>query len=238
MRPSVLVGLAAAECLVLGCGQAAGDGTRVAPTEPSSVTATAASAPSTSSGPSSQEGTSSPPAEIRPTESSIVYPSDIRHVEVDDGTAASVAALWESATLVTTGTVQWVHSLGRPDLAEDEYADEFVAITIAPEEVLKGDEPAQVVLGWDALGVNPNGERVATLLANGLPPPIHGDRLLLFLVPADPAFVEALGGVPTHQFVQLDGVAYLDEAGNITETEDDSPLADAGTVSAVVDATT
>jgi hypothetical protein len=156
-------------------------------------------------------------------------------LEVDDGTATSISELSKKASLVTTGTVESVVSLGRPDLAEDEYADEFVAITITPEEVLKGDRPEHVVLGWDALNVNPDGERVAIWIANGVPPPTRGDRLLLFLVPADPAFVKELGGAPTHQLVQLDDVAFLDEAGAITHTEYGSPLAEARTVSVVAD---
>lgn len=115
-----------------------------------------------------------------------------------------------ASTLVIVGVVVDLQSLGRPNLAEDPYADEFLAVTIRTTETIKGQPTDEVVLGWDAFNVNPDGQRVATWISNGLRPPDLGDRMLLFLIPADPAFADHLGGAPTHQPVKLDGVAYLD----------------------------
>jgi hypothetical protein len=129
---------------------------------------------------------------------------------VEDGHYRTVEEMAQAAHLVVVGEVVGVKSLGRPDLEEDEWADEYVAVTIDTAEVLKGAPVEHVVLGWDAIQVDPDGNRVATFLTNGIRPPEFGDHMLLFLNPAPSSFVEALGGAPTHTPVLLDGVAYLD----------------------------
>jgi hypothetical protein len=91
-------------------------------------------------------------------------------------------------------------------------------------ESLKGQAADDLVLGWKAFETDTNGERVATLLTNGLRPPDVADRLLLFLVPADPAFAEHVGAPLTHQLVKLDGIAYL-EGDDLVAAEKDSPAA-------------
>lgn len=152
---------------------------------------------------------------------------------MSDGTAASIDELSERADLVVSGTVRSTFSLGRPDLSEDEYADEFVAIEIDVDAVIKGPDADTVVLGWDAINVDPAGERVATWIANGVPPPHNGDDLLLFLLAAEPDHAEVLGNVPTHQLLQLDGIAFLDGDGEITLTEPGSPLEEMESLEAV-----
>jgi len=140
-----------------------------------------------------------------------VYPDAINDsMIVEDGHYATVEEMAQAADLVIVGDVVGVESLGRPSLEEDQWADEYVAITIDAAEVLKGGDVERVMLAWDAIQVDPNGNRVATLLNNGIRPPEVGDHMLLFLDPAAPSFVEALGGRPTHWPVLLDGVAYLD----------------------------
>ena len=142
---------------------------------------------------------------------SLVYPDSINDTMiVEDGHYATVEEMAQAADLVIVGDVVGVESLGRPDLEEDEWADEYVAITFDAGEVLKGGLVERVVLGWDAVQIDPDGNRVATLLNNGIRPPQVGDHMLLFLDPAAPSFVEMLGGRPTHSPVLLDGVAYLD----------------------------
>jgi len=122
-----------------------------------------------------------------------------------------------------------VESVGCPSLAEDGWADEYVAITVDVAEVIKGELVERVVLGWDAILVGPGGDRVATLLSNGIRPPQVGDQMLLFLDPAAASFVEALSGAPTHSPVLLEGVAYLDGdrlvAGETSSTPADQLLA-------------
>jgi hypothetical protein len=41
------------------------------------------------------------------------------------------------------------------------------------------------VYGWDAIQVDERGNRVATWLSKGIRPPAVGDRMLLFLDPAE-----------------------------------------------------
>ncbi len=203
--------LVAALC---GCG-AGGSGDRPASSGPSSgqvpavVTAPAA-------GPAVTLGTAPPTTSTSTSASTVVptslsYPDEINgSMTVEDGHYETVEEMAQAADLVIVGDVVGVESLGRPSLAEDEWADEYVEITVNAAEVLKGGDVERVVLGWDAIQVDPNGNRVATLLNNGIRPPEVGDHMLLFLDPAAPSFVEALGGRPTHWPVLLDGVAYLD----------------------------
>ena len=77
-------------------------------------------------------------------------------------------------------------SLGRPHVGEDPWIDEYVAVTVDAVPDLKGEPVERVVLGWDAIQVDPDGNRVATILSNGIRPPEVGDRMLLFLDPASP----------------------------------------------------
>lgn len=189
-----------------------------------SIPTTSDSVPTTTA-----ELTSIPTTSAGVPPATVVYPSEIRELIVSEPTI-SLEELSLTASTVLTGRVTSVESLGRPSMEEDPFADEFVAITVDPEMVLRGERPNTVILGWDAILVGPEGDSIATLLANGVPPPTVGDSLLLFLAPVDPAFADFLKGVPTHQLVQLDGIAFLDDAGAIVGAEDGSPLADAGTV--------
>jgi hypothetical protein len=171
-------------------------------------------------------GTSTPSTAATTSASSIVdRPTATILIEVDDGSFGSVAEMAQASTLILIGDVIDLTSLGRPDIVEDPHADEYLAITVRANEVLKGQPTEKVVLGWDAFSVDADGQRVATSISNGLRPPDLGDRLLLFLVPADPAAAEHLGGAPTHQPVKLDGVAYLD-GDRVTAGETSSPAAD------------
>lgn len=161
---------------------------------------------------------------------SLVYPEAINDTMiVEDGHYATVEEMAQAADLVIVGDVVGVESLGRPGLAEDEWADEYVAVTVDAVAVFKGALVERVVLGWDAIQVDPDGNRVATVLNNGIRPPQVGDHMLLFLDPADPSFIEALGGRPTHWPVLLDGVAYLEGdrllAGETASTTADQLLA-------------
>ena len=163
----------------------------------------------TTAQPTTSTTSSTLPATAVPT--SLMYPDAINDtMTVEDGHYGTVEEMAQAADLVIVGDVIGVESLGRPSLDEDPYADEYVAITVETAEVLKGASVPSVVLGWDAIAVDLDGNRVATILSNGIRPPRVGDHVLLFLDPADPSFVESLGGKPTHWPVLLDGVAYLD----------------------------
>jgi hypothetical protein len=131
----------------------------------------------------------------------------------------------EAAALVIVGDVVEVTSLGRPDLPEDPDAGEYVAVTVRAIETLAGQPADDVVLAWHAYDVDDDGRRIATLITNGVRPPAVADRLLLFLVPVDPAFDEHVGGAPTHQLVKLDGIAYLDGEA-LVAAETNSPAAE------------
>jgi len=168
------------------------------------------SAPGDASSPTVTTNAPSIPAPPPVCASTLLFPEITSDLIVEDGTFASVASMARAAELIVVGEVVEVVSLGRPDVEEDPNADEYVAVTTDVTEILKGDPISEVVLGWDAFGYDTDGNRVSTLLSNGVRPPQVGDRLLLFLVVADPAFADALGGVPSHQEVKLDGVAYLD----------------------------
>jgi hypothetical protein len=166
---------------------------------------------------------------VAPT-TSVSYPDEINDtMEVEDGHYRTVMEMAHAADLVIVGDVVGVTSLGRPDTGEDTSADEHVAATIEAAEVLKGELVERVVLGWDAIQVDSAGNGIATIISNGIRPPAVGDRMLLFLDPASPSFIEALGGKPTHWPVLLDGVAYLDGdrliAGETVSTTADQLLA-------------
>jgi len=167
------------------------------------------SAPGDASSPTVTTNAPSIPAPPPVCASTLLFPEITSDLIVEDGTFASVASMARAAELIVVGEVVEVVSLGRPDVEEDPNADEYVAVTTDVTEILKGDPISEVVLGWDAFGYDTDGNRVSTLLSNGVRPPQVGDRLLLFLVVADPAFADALGG-GSHQEVKLDGVAYLD----------------------------
>ncbi len=215
-RPVGVVASVLAAAL-LGCGTG-GSGDRSVSSDSSSGRAPATVTSLPQSG--SSAGPSTGPASAvsaQPTTSSTVVPTSLVYPDaindsmiVEDGHYATVEEMAQAADLVMVGDVVGVESLGRPSLEEDPGADEYVAITVDAAEVLKGGDVERVVLGWDAIQVDPNGNRVATLLNNGIRPPEVGDHMLLFLDPAAPSFVEALGGRPTHWPVLLDGVAYLD----------------------------
>lgn len=225
MGPRVLTAAVMVWVIITACGDSEGSST--APTDTSG--ATPASEPPSESTASSDTQRTSGPAST----SSVPYPETTSEVIVEDGDAGSIDEMFERSDLVVTGTVSSTESLGRPDGEEDPLADEYVAIQVDVESVLKGGETETVVLGWDAVRIDEAGERVGTVIANGVPPPRNGDRLLLFLINPDPAFVEALGGIPTHQPIQLDGIAFLDENGAISLTERGSPLGEAGSLEAV-----
>jgi hypothetical protein len=144
-------------------------------------------------------------------------------VEIDDGTFASIAEMVAASTLVAVGEVVDTTSIERPDVAIDAAADEYVAITVRPTETLVGDTVDEIVIAWHAYAVDADGSRTAIRMMNGLRRPNVGDHLLLFLDPADPAFVEHLGGAPTHQLVKLDGLVQLD-GGRVVGGEANSPV--------------
>ncbi|MEJ7561223.1 MAG: hypothetical protein WKF45_01700 [Ilumatobacteraceae bacterium] len=222
MRSRALTTATVVGLLITACGGAEENTNSAA--EVTDVPATSPSVPSVDTEPS----------EVSVPPSSVVYPRETNVLEVEDGTPGSIDEMHEQSDLVVVGSVRSISSLGRPGLDDgDSFADEYVAIDITVDSVLKGDETDTVVLGWAAFQVDASGERVATWIANGVPPPREGDRLLLFLINADPAFVEWLNRVPTHQPTQLDGIAFLDDAGAIVMTEGGSPLGAARTLKAV-----
>ncbi len=134
----------------------------------------------------------------------------MEHIEIDDGTYSSVEAMAAAAQLIIVGDVVAVTTLGRPDQGSDALPDEYVAVQVRPVEKLAGASIDSIVLPWRAYRTDADGHRVARYITNGLATPAPGSRVLMFLTPSDPAFTRLLGGVPTHQLVKLDGLAYVE----------------------------
>lgn len=151
----------------------------------------------------------------------LVYPSITNPIDVEDG-SYTLGELTAKSNVIAHGSVTDVVSLGRPDIEEDPYADEFVGVTIKVLQSLKGDSIDLVQLAWPAFNVNARGERVMTWVANGVRTPEVGDEMLLFLLPVDEATSKHLEGFPTYAPVSLDGVAYLSN-GRVVEVEVGSP---------------
>lgn len=163
--------------------------------------------------------TDAPPTTPTPTAPAApARPSEFEDITVDDGTFDSIGAMGDDATLVVVGEVVEVTSLGRPFADRDPDANEFVSITVETIDTLAGDPVDEIVLPWESFGTDADGTRTTTLVTNGIRPADVGDRLVLFLRPADPQFAEFLGGTPTHQLVKLDGIAFLAE-GRVFATE-------------------
>lgn len=176
----------------------------------------------------------SPPTLGTAPTTTMEYPRKTNLIDVEDGTPESTADLYDRSDLVVVGHVRTADTLGRPGLLEgDTLASEYLAIDVAVDKTIKGASTDAVVLGWEAFQIGPDDQRVATYLANGVRPPRVGDRLLLFLIDADPAFVEWLGGKPTHQPTQLDGVAVVNSEGMVVHAEGGSPLGRAGSLQQV-----
>lgn len=148
-------------------------------------------------------------------------PADTVPMEVSDG-SATLEELVEESSAIVVGEVADIVSLGRPSIAEDEYADEMTGVTLKVSSVLKGDSLSEVRLAWDTYLVDPRGVRTAVIVANGLKPPVMSDTVLLFLIPADDSWTKFNDGFPTHMPVRLDGVAYLNN-GKVTAVETGSP---------------
>jgi hypothetical protein len=203
MRPTRLLALASLVLLptLAACGSSDSDEAGPDPTSP------APSAPATDP-PTTDSPVTDPPATDAPQ--GIDWPAEEVDVVIDDGTFGSVAEMGDESDLVVVGEVVEVESIGRLTAAEDPAAPEYVAVTIRPSETLRGTGSDDIVLAWAAFDVGSDGERVATRILNGLRPPDVGDRVLVFADAVDPAFAELAGGVPTHQLVKLDGMAYLD----------------------------
>ncbi len=195
------------------------------PVEPTEPTAPPATAPATTAPPTTAPPTIAPPttapdapqpttvAPAAPTPTTVPRsprPAATVEVEIDDGTFGSVSEMADAATLIVVGEVIDVTSLGRPFAAGAPNADEFVAITVRIGETLKGEPTDEIVLTWQAFATDADGRRTGTLVTNGLRPPDVADRLVLFLGTVDPAWSAVVGGVPTHQLVKLDGIAFLD----------------------------
>ena len=176
-----------------------------------SSTETVAGAPSTAPSTATPSSTSSVPPSTSTPPSSVPYPAE-RNTNrfTDDPVYESVEQLAADSTLIVAAEVSEVSSLGRPSLEEDPYADEYVAVSMRVTETFKGETPEHLRLGWSAINVNPDGQRVAVWVASGLPPPSVGNQMLLFLDEVDPAYDEFLGGIPTHEPVALDGIVYLE----------------------------
>lgn len=168
------------------------------------------SAPPDTDPPATPAPTTPAPPTTPTTPTEPTRPGETEDVTVDDGTFDSIGEMGAAASVVVVGEVVEVTSLGRPFLDRDPDANEFVAITIETTDTLRGDPIAEIVLPWEAFGTDGDGERTSTLITNGIRPADVGDRLVLFLRPADPQFAEFVGGDPTHQLVKLDGIAYLD----------------------------
>lgn len=197
MRSRSLIALAtfALFPVLVACGSS-DDAAAPPPTSP------APAAPSTDPPGTDVPGTEAPP--------SIEWPQEEIDVVVDDGTFGSVSEMGDESDLVVVGEVVEVVSIGRLNVGQDPDAPEYLAVTIRPSETLQGASDGDVVLVWAAFEVDADGKRVATRILNGLRPPDVGDHVLAFLDTVDPAFADLAGGVPTHQLVRLDGIAYLE----------------------------
>lgn len=161
------------------------------------------------------------------------YPQQVQILEVGDQQFGTIREMASASELVVLATVTEVVSLGRPSLREDEYADEYLGITLSPTEVLKGESSSEpITIAWAAFNVNPAGERVAQWASNGVTPPALGDELIMFLTPALPAYRAHLGGLPNNQPVSLDGVLLVDGGVVVGGRPDSSVLAEANGKSA------
>jgi hypothetical protein len=180
------------------------------------TTVTPATDAPTTDAPTTVPPTTVPPTTVAPTGLPAV------DVEIDYEPHASIDDLVGDSDLVVIGTVTDAHSLGRPFLAQDPSAHEFVAYTVHVDEHLAGDPVDSVTLAWDAFTVGAGGERTGEVVLSGVRAPRVGDTVLLFLQPADPTLAAVVGGTPTHQPAALDGVVYV-AAGAGVEGDVDSP---------------
>lgn len=170
----------------------------------------------------SSTGSSSVAAPSIGVDQIVSYPVEMNSVDVYDGEFASVDEMSRASELIIIGDVVSVSSLGRPSVRENETAAEYVEVQVKTSDVLKGEDPGVVSLGWAAFATDADGNRIATRIENGIYPPALGDRMLLFLVPIDPNYQEYLGGSPTHDVVKLDGMLFIED-GLVSAGEPGSP---------------
>ncbi len=138
-------------------------------------------------------------------------------IDYEEPPYESISDMAEAADSVVVARVEAIESLGRPHLEEDPESDEYVGVDLRVEETISGKPLEAATLVWSAYSVNSEGVREAEIYQNGVRPPQLQDRMLLFLIDAPDDWSARFDGVPTHVQIRLDGVAYLDDAGEVTE---------------------
>jgi hypothetical protein len=219
-RSITLTALTTLTLLAVACGS--DDDTNPGAAEPTTTVVT--DRPPTTDAPTTDAPTTDAPTTDAPTTEPEPTPSlPANPVVIDDGAFTSIEEMAAASELIVVGTVTKETSLGRPHLGARPDANEYVGITVAVDEVLKGEPLEEVLLERDAYVVDENGRRIAENVFNGVPVPDVGDRLVLFLNPVDEQSAHFPGGFPSHTPVMIDGVGFL-EGKAITIADDSSPL--------------
>ncbi len=220
MKCIPLLAAAAISSLVLvGCGD---DSSPESTPDTTTPVVTDPTLPPTTDTPATEAPATDATTTVPPTSQPDLPP---RPVVIDDGAFGSVAELGAAADTVVLATVTGEESLGRPGVADDPSADEFVGLTLSVDSIFTGVSAVEIKLGWDAYAVDAGGMRVAENVLNGVPVPHVGDQLVLFLRHADPQFTEFLDGFPSDAPVGLDGVGFVVD-GKVTITDTSSTETD------------
>lgn len=186
------------------------------------VSASTASMPSTTGATTVPSSTDVPPSTIARS-TSFTYPTATNVIDVHEapGTLHEIAA---QSVAVIVGEVVGVTSIGRPDLAEDEFADEYIALELRVERTMSGAGVTEVVVPWRAFNVGPDGQRRATWVVNGVPVPEVGDRLVLPLLELTPERAARLDASLSHAVGAMQGISFVDDGGSLTGRSVDSAL--------------
>jgi hypothetical protein len=138
----------------------------------------------------------------------------ISPLEREEKIYQSVDEIASVSTVIVSGTVSAVDSLGYPEIGEAP-ASEYFLITVTPTTTVKGDIPNEVSFAWEGFGTKPGAgeERIRTtrVVQAGVSMPDVGDELLLFLAPEDQQREAFFGRKDLHQVVTLDGILYVDD---------------------------
>lgn len=134
-------------------------------------------------------------------------------------TFETVEEMAASSTIVMVGTVTAVESRGLGDVEEDPNPTEYVAVIVDPDKVIKGDPEGPVSYLLSAFVTDGAGRRLYELVTDGLPIPIEGDQLLLFLQPEERQGSPLLENV-SHMPVNSSGVAFVE--GEVVTTASES----------------
>ena len=127
----------------------------------------------------------------------------------------SVEAMAADADVIVVGNVVAVDSFGTPEIADDPNPSEYFTITVAVTDDIKSDRDAsKVSFVWEGF-ITRDEKRTQRVETDGIPMPVVGDDLLLFLIPEKPSVLAAWGA--EHEFAvdTLDGILAITDDGKI-----------------------